>query len=135
MDDFVFHHVGIAVRDVTSASESMQKLFGYRVSSGPFDDPVQRVSVCFLTRGGNDTVLELVAPLGSDSPITRTLEKGGGTYHICYEVTDINAAVEHMKAEGGLLLSDPVPAVAFKMRQIAWLMTPARLLVELVQRR
>jgi methylmalonyl-CoA/ethylmalonyl-CoA epimerase len=113
----------------------MQKLFGYRVSSGPFDDPVQRVSVCFLTRGGDDTVLELVAPLGSDSPITRTLEKGGGTYHVCYEVADINAAVEHMKAEGCLVLSDPVPAVAFEMRQIAWLMTPARLLVELVQGR
>jgi methylmalonyl-CoA/ethylmalonyl-CoA epimerase len=135
MDDFVFHHVGIAVRDLASASDSMQKLFGYHVSSGPFDDPVQRVSVCFLTRGGDDTVLELVAPLGPDSPITRTLEKGGGTYHVCYEVADINAAVEHMKAEGGLVLSDPVPAVAFEMRQIAWLMTPARLLVELVQGR
>ena len=133
MDDFVFHHVGIAVRDLPSASESMQKLFGYGVSSGPFDDPVQRVSVCFLTRGGDDAVLELVAPLGPDSPITRTLEKGGGTYHVCYEVADIKTAVEHMKAEGCLLLGDPVPAVAFEMRQIAWLMTPARLLVELVQ--
>jgi methylmalonyl-CoA/ethylmalonyl-CoA epimerase len=133
MDDFVFHHVGIAVRDLASASESLKKLFGYRLSSGPFDDPVQRVSVCFLSGRADDTLLEIVAPLGPDSPIMRTLEKGGGTYHVCYEVPDMKRAIDHLVAEGALLISDPVPAVAFGMRNIAWLMTPARLLVELVQ--
>jgi methylmalonyl-CoA/ethylmalonyl-CoA epimerase len=133
MDDFAFHHIGIAVRDLTSAIESFQRLFKYRVMSGPFDDPIQKVSVCFLSRGDDDTVLELVAPLGTGSPVTRTLEKGGGTYHVCYQVPNINAAIEHLRAEGCLLLSNPVPAVAFDMREIAWLMTPARLLVELLQ--
>jgi methylmalonyl-CoA/ethylmalonyl-CoA epimerase len=133
MENFVFHHVGIAVRDLSLASESLQKLFGYRLSSGPFDDPLQKVSVSFLTRGGDDAVLELVAPLGPDSPVTRTLEKGGGTYHICYWVADMRAAIAHLTSEGCLLLRDPVPAVAFDLREIAWLMTPARLLVELVQ--
>ena len=133
MDVFLFHHVGIAVRDLPSASESLQRLFRYQMSSGPFDDPVQKVSVCFLSRGDDDTVLELVAPLGPDSPITRTLEKGGGTYHVCYQVADMSAAIHHLQSEGCLLLGEPVPAVAFGMREIAWLMTPARLLVELVQ--
>lgn len=133
-NEFVFHHIGIAVRDMMSASESLQKLFGYHVSSGPFDDPLQRVSVCFLSRGGTDTVLELVAPLGADSPIMRTLEKGGGTYHVCYEVADMTSALDHMVSEGALLLGEPVPAVAFGMRQIAWLMTTSKLLVELVER-
>lgn len=133
MDDFAFHHIGIAVRDLTSAIESFQRLFKYRVMSGPFDDPIQKVSVCFLSRGYDDTVLELVAPLGTGSPVTRTLEKGGGTYHVCYQVPNIKAAIEHLRAEGCLLLSNPVPAVAFDMREIAWLMTPARLLVELLQ--
>jgi methylmalonyl-CoA/ethylmalonyl-CoA epimerase len=133
MNDFVFHHVGIAVRDLRSASDSLEKLFRYRLSSGPFDDRTQKVSVCFLRRAGDDTVLELVAPLGPDSPIARTLEKGGGTYHVCYQVADMQRAVDHLRSEGCLLLSDPVPAIAFEMREIAWLMTPARLLVELVQ--
>ena len=133
MDEFVFHHVGIAVRNLASASESLQKLFGYSVSSGPFDDPVQRVSVCFLSRGGTDPLLEVVAPLGFDSPIVRTLEKGGGTYHVCYEVPEITRAINHLLSGGALLISGPVPAIAFGMRDIAWLMTPAHLLVELVQ--
>jgi methylmalonyl-CoA/ethylmalonyl-CoA epimerase len=134
MDDFVFHHVGIAVRDLATATKSFQRLFNYSVASGPFEDPIQKVSVCFLSHGHDDTALELVAPLGADSPITRTLEKGGGTYHVCYEVPDMKMAIEHLQAEGCLLISAPVPAVAFGMREIAWLMTPAAILVELVER-
>jgi methylmalonyl-CoA/ethylmalonyl-CoA epimerase len=133
MEDFAYHHVGVAVRDLASATESLKKLFNYSVTSGPFDDPIQKVSVLFLGRGNADPALELVAPLGADSPIRRTLEKGGGTYHICYQVPDMAAAIDHLRNEGCYLLSGPVPAVAFNGKEIAWLMTPAQLLVELVR--
>ena len=133
MDDFVFHHVGVAVRRLKKAIPVLERLFGYRLVSGPFDDPIQNVSVCFLSRGGTDPFIELVAPLGPNSPIDRTLKKGGGTYHVCYQVPDMAKAIEHLTAEGALLLSGPVPAVAFEMRPIAWLMTEADLLVELVE--
>jgi len=132
-DSFVFHHVGVAVRRLKRAIPVLERLFGYKLESGPFDDPIQNVSVCFLSRGGTDPLIELVAPLGPNSPIDRTLKKGGGTYHVCYQVPDIAKAIEHMTAEGALLLSGPVPAVAFEMRNIAWLMTEADLLVELVE--
>lgn len=78
-------------------------------------------------------MIELVAPLGPNSPIDVTLKKGGGTYHVCYQVPDIHSAIAHLTGEGSFLLSGPVPAVAFAMREIAWLMTEADLLVELVQ--
>ena len=133
MERFVFHHVGIAVRELSKAIPIYSKLFAYEVTSGPFDDPIQNVSVCFLSRGVGDTVLELVAPLGPNSPIDRTLKKGGGPYHICYQVADIDAAIAFLREQGSFLLSGPVPAVAFEMRNIAWLMTEADLLVELVQ--
>jgi methylmalonyl-CoA/ethylmalonyl-CoA epimerase len=134
MGAFAFHHVGIAVRDIAQAIPAYMKLFGYEVTSGPFDDPIQKVSVCFLSRGAGDPAIELVAPLGPNSPVDRTLKKGGGTYHICYEVPDIRAAIEHLTTHGSFLLSGPVPAVAFSMREVAWLMTDeANLLVELVQ--
>jgi methylmalonyl-CoA/ethylmalonyl-CoA epimerase len=133
MDNFSFHHVGVAVRDLQAAAQVLKNLFNYEVSSGPFDDPIQKVSVCFLSRGQGDTALELVAPLGPDSPIDRTLQKGGGAYHVCYQVPDIRAAIDYLTGEGAFLLSGPVPAVAFEMREIAWLMTGAKLLVELVQ--
>jgi methylmalonyl-CoA/ethylmalonyl-CoA epimerase len=134
MESFKFHHIGIAVRNLQEAIPVYKNLFGYEITSGPFDDPIQQASVCFLCRSEGDPALELVAPLGPNSPIHRTLKKGGGTYHICYEVHDIRAAIELLTGQGSFLLSGPVPAVAFEMREIAWLMTDeAFLLVELVQ--
>jgi methylmalonyl-CoA/ethylmalonyl-CoA epimerase len=133
MTEFKFHHVGIAVADLAAAMPMFKTLLGYEVTSGPFDDPLQNVSVCFLSRGEGDTVLELVAPLGPNSPIDRTLKRGGGTYHVCYEVPDMHQAIQHFSDHDSLLISGPVPAVAFGMRPIAWLMTDVGLLVELVQ--
>ena len=133
MTAFEFHHFGVAVRKLDEAIAVFGNLFGYKLTSGPFDDPIQNVSVCFLSRGNGDPAIELVAPLGPNSPIDRTLKKGGGTYHICYQVPDIRGAIEHLTGLGSFLLSGPVPAVAFGMREIAWLMTEADLLVELVE--
>ena len=73
MNEFAFHHVGIAVRDLQTAIPNYKSLFGYNLISGPFDDPIQKVSVCFLSRGDGDPALELVAPLGPNSPIDRIL--------------------------------------------------------------
>jgi len=135
MDNFAFHHVGIAVRDLSKSIPIYKNLFGYELKSGPFDDPIQNVSVCFISRGEGDTVLELVAPLGPNSPIDGTLKKrGGGPYHLCYEVPDINLAIAHLTEQGSILVSGPSPAVAFEMREIAWLMTEVNLLVELLQK-
>ena len=133
MNQFTFHHIGIAVKDLSKAIPIYKTLFDYDLTSGPFDDPIQRVSVCFLSRGEGDAVLELVAPLGEDSPIDRTLKKGGGPYHICYITPNIHDAIAHLTEHGSYLLSGPVPAVAFEMREIAWLMTAGDLLVELLQ--
>ena len=130
---FKVHHVGVAVPNLSEAIPVYENLFDYKLISGPFDDPIQDVSVCFLSRGKGDTTIELVAPLSSASPIRLTLKKGGGTYHMGYEVPDIHAAISHLSERGSLLISGPVQAVAFGMREIAWLMTEANLLVELIQ--
>jgi methylmalonyl-CoA/ethylmalonyl-CoA epimerase len=135
MERFQFHHLGVAVPDLPKAIPIYKALFGYELTSGPFDDPIQKVSVCFLSRGEGDMAIELIAPLGPGSPIDRTLLKGGGPYHVCYEVANMDAAIAHLTEEGSLLLSGPVPAVAFEMRPIAWLMAEGNLLVELVQAR
>ncbi len=133
MESFAFHHVGVAVRDMQEAIPAYKNLFGYELISGPFDDPIQNVSVCFLSRGAGDMTIELVAPLGPNSPVDLVLKKGNGTYHICYEVENIQRAIEHLRERNAFLLSGPVPAVAFDQREIAWLLTDVNLLVELVQ--
>jgi methylmalonyl-CoA/ethylmalonyl-CoA epimerase len=133
MNGFVFHHVGVAVKDMQAAIASYKTLFGYTLVSGPFEDPIQRVAVAFLNRGGADTTIELVSPSQLDSPIRTILKRGAGTYHVCYEVPDLNASIEHLTSYGSFMISGPVPAVAFGMRNIAWLMTETDLLVELLQ--
>jgi methylmalonyl-CoA/ethylmalonyl-CoA epimerase len=132
---FKLRHVGVAVPSLGPATEALSTLFGYRVISGPFDDPIQKVSVNFLTQSDSDTAeIELIAPLSPDSPITSMLAKsGGGAYHLCFETTDIDQALLHAKNNGCVIVSPAVPAVAFNGRRIAWIYTRSRQLFELVE--
>ena len=132
---FKLRHVGVAVPSLGPATETLSALFGYRVVSGPFDDPIQKVSVNFLTKSDNDaTEIELIAPLSQDSPITSMLAKsGGGAYHLCFETADIDQPLVHAKNNGCMIVSPPVPAVAFGGRRIAWIYTRSRQLFELVE--
>lgn len=116
-------------------TESLSTLFGYKVVSGPFDDPIQKVTVNFLAKSDSDVAeIELIAPLSEDSPVQSMLKKGqGGAYHFCFETNDIEAALNHAKDNGCIVVSQPVPAVAFQGRRIAWIYTRSRQLFELVE--
>src|SRR5215469_7559048 len=132
---FKLMHVGVAVPSLGPATETLSTLFGYRVISGPFDDPIQKVAVNFLTTAPTDKVeIELIAPLTEDSPIRSVLAKNsGGAYHLCFETSDIDKALEHAGKNGCIVVSKPVPAVAFGGRRIAWIYTSSRQLFELVE--
>ena len=132
---FKLHHVGIAVAGLGQATERLCSLFGYSVASGPFDDPLQRVSVTFLSTASDDPAqLELIAPFGENSPIASMLERGtGGAYHLCLETADLDRALDHVQRHGCLVVSKPAPAVAFQGRRIAWIYTPERQLIELLE--
>lgn len=129
-----FSHIGVAVPDLEQAMATYRDIFGYSVRSGPFVDPIQKVSVCFLGLNGDTGVsIELVAPTGADSPVNRMLTKGISAYHLCYEVSDITEALEQVRSRGCIVLGKPVQAVAFQGRRIAWFYTPTRQLTELVE--
>jgi methylmalonyl-CoA/ethylmalonyl-CoA epimerase len=136
--ELVFAHVGVAVPDLRKAAADYRALLGYDLLSGPFDDPTQKVSVCFLGHRDGDRermpVVELIAPLGEESPVKRLLSKGGGAYHLAYYVRDIGAWVAEARGKGCVLLGEPVPAVAYSGRKIAWLYLPSRQLVEVIER-
>jgi methylmalonyl-CoA/ethylmalonyl-CoA epimerase len=133
--EFKLLHVGVAVPSLGSTTELLSSLLGYKVVSGPFDDPIQKVAVTFLAKAGNDIAeLELIAPISDDSPIQSLLAKsGGGTYHLCFETNDLERALIHAANNGCVVVAQPVPAVAFQGRRIAWIYTPARQLFELVE--
>lgn len=132
------HHLGVAVADMDRAIELYRSLLGLRLLDGPYDDPIQRVRVCFLGTGqGRDAVIELISPVPGEppeqSPIHQYLKKELGAYHICYEVREIEQTIAEMRSKGCLVVSQPVPAVAFSGRRIAWLFLPTRHLIELVE--
>ena len=133
--DFKLLHVGVAVPSLGPTTELLSTLFGYKVVSGPFDDPIQKVTVCFLAKTDEEaTELELIAPTSEDSPIRSMLAKdGGGAYHLCFQTSDIDGALAHARETGCLVVASPVPAVAFGGRRIAWIYTRSRQLFELVE--
>jgi len=132
---FKLLHVGVAVPSLDPTTELLSNLFGYKVVSGPFDDPIQKVTVNFLAKSESDVAeIELIAPITEDSPIRSMLAKdGGGAYHLCFETSDIDGALAHAKKNGCIVVSAPVPAVAFQGRRIAWIYTRSRQLFELVE--
>jgi methylmalonyl-CoA/ethylmalonyl-CoA epimerase len=132
---FKLRHVGVAVKSLEPTTEALSSLFGYRVVSGPFDDPIQKVTVNFLAKSDQDVAeIELIAPLTEDSPITSILAKGGGSaYHLCFETSDLDQAIVHAQNNGCILLGKPAPATAFQGRRIAWIYTRSRQLFELVE--
>jgi methylmalonyl-CoA/ethylmalonyl-CoA epimerase len=134
MNPYTLHHVGVAVADMQVAIDEYATLFQYRLTGGPYDDPIQKVSVCFLQHESDGTVVELVSPFGEKSPIDGILKRRPGTYHLCYETDDLQVTIEHFTEQSAFLVSGPTPAVAFQMRPIAWMLTKTGLLVELLQR-
>jgi methylmalonyl-CoA/ethylmalonyl-CoA epimerase len=132
---FKLLHVGVAVPALGPATEMLSNLFGYKVVSGPFDDPIQKVTVNFLAKSAGDVAeIELIAPLTEDSPIRSMLKKdGGGAYHLCFETSDMEGALTHARSNGCVVVSMPMPAVAFQGRRIAWIYTKSRQLFELVE--
>lgn len=130
----VMHHIGVAVQNIAEALPTYEDIFGYRRIAAPIHDPIQEVFVCFLKAAGNDgCLLELVAPAGPGSPVLKILAKGGSTYHICYEVVDLDSTLSKLRDNRFLIISRPVPAAAFDGRRIAWVYTPTRQLIELLE--
>ncbi|MCI0390097.1 MAG: VOC family protein [Acidobacteria bacterium] len=135
MTSLAFDHLGVVVADLDKALESYREIFGYELLRGPYDDPIQQVRVCFVgSDGAGHPDLELVAPLNEKSPVKTLLDKGVAAYHVCYQVLNIEQALSDLRAKGCSIVSRPVPAVAFGGSRIAWLYTPSRQLLELVER-
>ncbi len=102
------NHVAIAVPDLAAAASKYRDTLGARVSA-PLALPEHGVTTVFVELP--NTKIELLVPLGEDSPIARFLERNpdGGIHHLCYEVEDILAARDRLKAEGARVLGDGEP--------------------------
>ncbi len=102
------NHVAIAVPDLTAATAKYRDVLGAKVSA-PLPLPEHGVTTVFVELP--NTKVELLVPLGEGSPIAKFLERNpdGGIHHLCYEVEDILAARDRLKAEGARVLGDGEP--------------------------
>ncbi len=104
------NHVAIVVPDLAAASDIYRSSFGADVSE-PVDLPAQGVTTVFVNLP--NTKIELLHPLGEDSPVEKFLSNNpkGGMHHVCYEVTDLNAAINKLTADGMTVLGDGKPSI------------------------
>jgi methylmalonyl-CoA/ethylmalonyl-CoA epimerase len=128
----IIDHVGIVVGSLDDAARYYTSSFGLREVGGRVIDPLQDVELQFLEdeRGAR---LELIRPLTADSPAARSLKHGGGVNHICYRVADLEASVRMLVEHDAKVVREPLPAVAFNGRRVAFLYTRQRELVEFVE--
>jgi methylmalonyl-CoA/ethylmalonyl-CoA epimerase len=129
------HHVGSVTVSIAGSMDEYTKATGLVWDGRVIHDPLQMVSVAFLSFGDDGSpAVELVEPAGRRSPVNRFLAAGGGLHHICIEVDDLYAHIEESKVAGCTLVRVPLAAAAFGGRKIAWITTPTGQLIELLQR-
>jgi methylmalonyl-CoA/ethylmalonyl-CoA epimerase len=114
------NHVAIAVRDLKKATAIYRDVLRADVSAET-PQPAHGVTTVFVELP--NTKIELLEPLGEDSPIARFLERNpeGGIHHICYEVDDIGAARQALKAAGALVLGDGEPKIGAHGKPVLFL--------------
>ncbi|MPQ93011.1 MULTISPECIES: methylmalonyl-CoA epimerase [unclassified Thioclava] len=114
------NHVAIAVPDLEAASAKYRDTLGANVGA-PQDEPDHGVTVVFIELP--NTKIELLYPLGEDSPINGFLEKNpaGGIHHMCFEVEDIIEARDKLKADGARVLGNGEPKIGAHGKPVLFL--------------
>jgi methylmalonyl-CoA/ethylmalonyl-CoA epimerase len=114
------NHVAIAVPDLGAAAAQYRDTLGAKVGA-PQDEPDHGVTVIFIELP--NTKIELLHPLGEASPIRGFLDKNpsGGIHHVCYEVDDILAARDRLRAAGARVLGDGEPRIGAHGKPVLFL--------------
>jgi methylmalonyl-CoA/ethylmalonyl-CoA epimerase len=114
------NHVAIAVPDIEAAARQYRDVLGASISAVE-DQPEHGVQTVFITLP--NTKVELLGVLGDGSPIRAFLDKNpaGGIHHVCYEVDDILAARDRLKASGARVLGSGEPKIGAHGKPVLFL--------------
>ena len=126
------HHVAYTTKNLDKKAASLARLLGFTPTAEPVVDPVQQVRIQFMDMG-DGSLMELMEPHGDTSPVAGHLKKGGGLYHCCFEVDDLEATLDRLRATGeAMIVCEPVPAPAIDNRRVAFVVVGGDL-VEFVE--
>lgn len=114
------NHVAIAVKDIDAAANTYKNSLGATISE-KVEQPDHGVTTIFIELP--NTKIELLEPLGENSPIDKFLERNpnGGVHHICYEVEDIIVARDTLQAQGARVLGDGEPKIGAHNKPVLFL--------------
>jgi len=114
------NHIALVVPDLDAAATHWKDTLGAKVSP-PQSLPEHGVTVVFVDTGNSK--IELLEPIGEDSPIARYLERNadGGMHHLCFEVDDILAARDRLIAQGARVLGSGEPAIGAHGKPVLFL--------------
>lgn len=116
-----FHHIGMAVESIRALCPDCEVC----------PEETQKVSLAFINFNG--ITVELLEPYGETSPIKRNLRDGVKLLHLCYEVPDLEKALELCRPAGFHRLGPPVPTPIFHGRKLVWVYSKHFGLFELVE--
>jgi methylmalonyl-CoA/ethylmalonyl-CoA epimerase len=113
-----FHHIGIACKDILEVIIFLENSFNIVKKSKIIEHKNHGVTACIVTNF-DGTKIELVSGI----TVEKFIKKRQYLYHNCWEVEDINLAVEHLINNGSMLISEPKPSELFNNRKVAFLLT------------
>lgn len=129
------HHLGFVVASISAVAEGFALSMSARWDGQIIHDPLQQVRVAFFSpTDARNPVFELVEPASGASPVSAFLKKRVGLHHVCYEIDDLESGLQQARGVGFAVASDPIPAVAFGGRRIAWVYSRSHLLMEFLER-
>ncbi len=112
------HHIGIIVKNIQSSLGELSKYLEFEEINVPILVESQKVNVCFLKT--SEVYIELIEPVGNNSPVKKNAEAGGGFHHLCFEVDDVIKETKKMENEGGRVIVEPV--IGFEGRLISFVL-------------
>jgi len=131
----VLHHLGFVVTSISTVAEEFAASMSARWNGEIIHDPLQQVRVTFfLPIDSRNPVFELVEPASKTSPVNNFLKRRRGLHHVCYEIDDLESALQRARGSRWAVASSPAPAVAFNGRRIVWVCSTSGLLMELLER-
>jgi methylmalonyl-CoA/ethylmalonyl-CoA epimerase len=128
-----FDHIGIFVKTLNQGRIKLKEMLPIVSVSEVYHDPLLKVSVQFLN-DSSGICYEIVAPNGEGNPVDSVLiAKRNILNHVAYKVVNFEASIERLRQAHCIPLGKPQPAIAFGGARVVFLLTPLRMIVELIE--
>jgi len=115
----IFHHIGVACKDIEQSISTIDKIFQIEEISNMVYDEKQKANLCMI-KTKNNISIELI----SGDIVENLLKKGINYYHTCYMVKNIEEKIKELQYSNCVLISNPKEAILFENKKVAFLYTP-----------